>query len=86
MRPLARVAPAVVIVSAALAGAVAASGAFGDEPTPPLDTGIVPEQRASRVPEARVARVVDQLRADAAAAARERAADRRRVPAPPVSP
>ncbi len=82
MRPVARVAPAVVIVLAALAVAVAASGAFGDEPTPPLDTGLVPEQRPSRISEARVARVVVELRADAAAAARERTADRSRAPAP----
>jgi hypothetical protein len=82
-------APAAAVLVAATIGALAASGAFGgDQASPPLDTGIVPQQAASRVTEGQVARVVDDLREAADRAGRERAAARRDRatpdPAPPV--
>jgi len=71
-------APAAAVLAAATIGTLAISGAFGgDEPAPPLDTGIVPQQTASRVPEGQAAGVVEDLRAAAAAAARARADERR---------
>jgi len=80
-------APAAAVIVAALGTSLVAGGAFGDEPVPPLDTGIVPAQTASRVPEGQAAGVVRDLRAAADAAAEERTAAREAIaPAPAVTP
>ena len=90
----AALAPAAAVVAIATIGAMAASGIFGgSDPSPPLDTGIVPERALQAVPEGEAATVVDDLRSAASDARRRRLADQRQAaisqqlqpaPAPPV--
>jgi len=76
----AALAPAGAVVTIAAIGALAASGVFGgNEPSPPLDTGIVPPRALQAVPEGEAEEVVDDLRGAAADARRRRLADRRQA-------
>jgi len=80
--------PAAAVLAVSTVGALVASGVIaGDEPSPPIDTGLVPQQVTTRVPEGQARDVVDRLREAAAAAERERRADGRdAAPAPPPAP
>jgi hypothetical protein len=63
-------APAAVVIAIAAIGAMGAAGVFGgNDPSPPVDTGIVPPRALVAVPEGEAAAIVDDLR-DAAARAR----------------
>jgi hypothetical protein len=65
-------------VAIAAIGAMAASGIFGgNDPSPTVDTGIVPERALQAVPEGEAAAVVDDLRSASADARRRRLADQR---------
>ena len=75
----AALAPAAAVVAIAAIGAMVASGVFGgNEPSPTVDTGIVPERALQAVPEGEAAAVVDDLRSASADARRQRLADQRR--------
>ncbi|HWT93819.1 MAG TPA: hypothetical protein VN238_12525, partial [Solirubrobacteraceae bacterium] len=79
--------PALAVVVIAAFGAMVASGVFGgNDPSPPLDTGIVPERAQQAVPEGEAAAVVDDLRAASAEARRQRLADQRRDIAAGIAP
>jgi hypothetical protein len=70
--------PAGAVVAIAAVGALAASGVLGgNDPSPPLDTRIVPQRPLQAVPEGEAAAVVDDLRSAAADARRKRLAERR---------
>jgi hypothetical protein len=76
----AALAPAGAVVTIAAIGALVASGVFGgNDPSPPLDTGIVPPRALQAVPEGEAEAVVDDLRGAAADARRRRLADRRQA-------
>lgn len=84
----AALAPAGAVVAIAAIGAMVASGVFGgNDPSPPVDTGIVPERALQAVPEGEAATVVDDLRTAAADARRRRLADlRQALAARPIDP
>ena len=70
--------PAGAVVTIAAIGALVASGVFGgNDPSPTVDTGIVPERALQAVPEGEAATIVDDLRSAAADARRRRLADQR---------
>ena len=75
----AALAPAAAVVAIAAIGAMAAAGVFGgNDPSPTVDTGIVPERALQAVPEGEASAVIDDLRSASADARRRRRADRRR--------
>ena len=74
----AALAPAAAVVAIAAIGAMAASGVFGgNDPSPAVDTGIVPERALQAVPEGEANAIIDDLRAASADARRRRLADQR---------
>ena len=66
-------APAAAVVAVAVIGAMGTAGVFGgNDPSPPVDTGIVPPRALVAVPEGEAAAIVDDLRDAATQARRQR--------------